>query len=290
MNAPTSGTLQAPGANLYYEVRGTGPVLLLIPGGNGDADPYQQVADHLAGRRTVISYDRRGFSRSPLAEPPADQQRLEADSDDVRRLLDHLADGPAEVFGSSSGAIVALDLLARYPEPIRTLVAHEPPAVKLLPDATQHLQFFEEVYDTYRRLGVDPAMRKFNTGVGLDHLSQPPPGAELPPPVAQMLSRIHHNLEFSLEHELRQYPRVVPDLDALMAASARLVLAGGRESRGQLPYRPNTVLAERLGKRVVDFPGGHVGYLTHPADFAAQLADLLDAAATRPEVPPAKPR
>lgn len=78
MNASTAGTLQAPGASLYYEVRGAGPVLLLIAGGNGDTGPYQPVADHLASRRTVVSYDRRGFSRSPLAEPPVDRRTAPA--------------------------------------------------------------------------------------------------------------------------------------------------------------------------------------------------------------------
>jgi hypothetical protein len=51
------------------------------------------------------------------------------------------------------------------------------------------------------------------------------------------------------------------------------VLAGGDESREKNlpPYRPNMVLAERLGLTVVDFPGDHVGYGSHAAAFADQL-------------------
>ena len=49
--------------DLYREVRGAGPVLLLIPGGNGDAGFYEPFAKALSGDFTVISYDRRGFSR-----------------------------------------------------------------------------------------------------------------------------------------------------------------------------------------------------------------------------------
>lgn len=47
--------------DLYREVRGAGPVLLLIPGGNGDAGFYEPFAKALSGDFTVISYDRRGF-------------------------------------------------------------------------------------------------------------------------------------------------------------------------------------------------------------------------------------
>jgi hypothetical protein len=87
------------------------------------------------------------------------------------------------------------------------------------------------------------------------------------------------NVSFWMEHELRQYPRHELDLDALAAAKDRLVLASGAESRGLLPYRPNEVLSDRLGVDVVEFPGGHLGYMQHPVEFGAQLHDVLSSAA-----------
>ena len=57
-------TFDVPGAQLYYETRGSGPLMLMIPGANGDADAFGMVADRLAARHTVVTYDRRGFSRS----------------------------------------------------------------------------------------------------------------------------------------------------------------------------------------------------------------------------------
>jgi pimeloyl-ACP methyl ester carboxylesterase len=274
MEATTTGTLAVPGARLYHEVRGGGPVLLLIPGGNGDAGPYQRAATELAARFTVVTYDRRGYSRSPLDGPPEDGERLGTDVDDALRLLDRFADGPAVVFGSSSGAIVALDLVSRRPASVRRLVAHEPPAVTILPDADDLLMILDDVYETYRAQGVGPAMQKFNASVGLDNpfalRSAAPPGD-----LAEMMARMAGNVEFWLEHELRQYPRVPPDVEALRAVSSRLVLAGGRESRRHFPYRPNTVLAEHLHLSVADFPGGHIGYVTHPIEFADHLVEVL---------------
>jgi pimeloyl-ACP methyl ester carboxylesterase len=69
MNPTTTGTLKVPGASLYYEVRGSGPVLLLVCGGLYDAAGYAGLARQLAGRYTVVTYDRRGNSRSPLDGP-----------------------------------------------------------------------------------------------------------------------------------------------------------------------------------------------------------------------------
>src|SRR5437764_4825905 len=143
--------------SLYSEVHGSGPVLLLIPGGNGDAGGYQPLTQALAGRYTVVSYDRRGFGRSAAgsveAGPVEEAQRFATDVEDAAGLLDRYGGGHGYVFGSSSGAIIALDLLRRYPERAARLVAHEPPLVRLLPDAAQHLRFFARIYDIYRRDG-----------------------------------------------------------------------------------------------------------------------------------------
>ena len=60
--------LEVNGAELYYEVCGGGPPVLLIMGFTGDAGHFETLADALASEFTVISYDRRGNGRSP--RPP----------------------------------------------------------------------------------------------------------------------------------------------------------------------------------------------------------------------------
>lgn len=264
------------GADLYYEVRGAGPALLIIPTGNGDAEPFWPLADMLADRYTVITYDRRGFSRSPVHGPVVDALRVERDAADARALVAQLGRGSAHVFGSSSGAIVALTLLERHPDHVLTLVCHEPPLASLLPDADRWLTFYQDLYAIYRREGVRKARDIFRATVGMSGETRPPKETELPPDrLAEMLERIRRNQEFWFEHEVRSYPAARPDLVALKAVSGRLVLAGGNDSRGHFPYRPNAVLAERLGLGIEHFPGGHVGYVTHPFDFAAKLDEVL---------------
>ncbi|GLW12551.1 hypothetical protein Misp01_76790 [Microtetraspora sp. NBRC 13810] len=159
MESVKTNTLEAPGAELYYEVRGSGPVLLLICGGVYDAGGYAGLAAELAGRYTVVTYDRRGNSRSPLAGPP-EPQRIEVHGDDAHRVLSAAgvtADAPAYVFGNSSGAMIGLELAARHPEQVRALVAHEPPLFELLPDRDHWRGVVREVADAFRKEGPEAA-------------------------------------------------------------------------------------------------------------------------------------
>jgi pimeloyl-ACP methyl ester carboxylesterase len=267
--------LTVPGASLYYEVRGSGPALLIIPSGNGDAAPFLPLAETLSDEYTVITYDRRGFSRSPLNRPVGDD-RISDDAHDIGALLELLADGPAAVFGSSSGAIVALATLERHPDQVRTVIAHEPPLASVLPDAEHWLGFYADLYETYRTDGVDAARKAFRVGMGMDTTTKAPRKTELPPDeLEEMLGRIRRNYVFWFEHELLPYPAYRPDLNLLKSLAGKLVLAGGDTARDGFPYRPNTVLAEHTGNEIVHLPGGHVGYVTHPDEFAVAIRELI---------------
>jgi hypothetical protein len=118
-------------------------------------------------------------------------------------------------------------------------------------------------------------MTEFSVAMGI---ARTPPPTELPPHHAEMMARAVANMTFWFENEYESYPRAVPDLDALAAAGDRLVLGCGRASRAAPPARPNAVLAERLGREVVEFPCGHVGYAQAPAEFAEILTGALGAA------------
>ena len=260
--------LPVPGAQLFYETHGTGRPLLFIPGAAGTGESFGRVTVPLTAHYTVITYDRRGFSRSALHGPQDDVHRLETDADDVWRLLEHLSDQPVIVFGSSSGAIVALALLTRHPEVVRILAPHEPPAMKLLPDGQQWMDFFLAVYGRYRESGHEAALQMFRerTFAALDRqaMAHAPQNAQT-----------RSNATYWFEHELRQYPAVELDLDALKARAERIVLVAGTESRGHPTYEVTLELARRLGRALHELPGGHVGFLTHPTEFAQELLQVL---------------
>src|SRR5919106_862322 len=92
-------TLKVPGATLYYEVRGSGPVLLCISGGPTDAGMFSDLASRLADRYTVVCYDQRGHSRSALDSEPEDIP-VALHADDAAAILAALGDEPAYVYGS----------------------------------------------------------------------------------------------------------------------------------------------------------------------------------------------
>src|SRR5919198_1534253 len=154
-------SLEVPGARLYFETHGSGPLLVVVPGAKGTADSFNGVRDHLAAHYTVVTYDRRGFSRSRLDGPQDDDRRLETDADDVRRLIEHVSDEPATVFGASSGGVVVLEVLTHHPSVVRTLVPFEPAAVRQLPDGQKWVDFFFGIYDLYRQSGIEPALKTF---------------------------------------------------------------------------------------------------------------------------------
>lgn len=261
--------LDVPGARLYYETRGSGPLLVMIPGANGDARVFADVGDHLAEHYTVVTYDRRGFSRSPLVGPQDYHHRLDSDADDVGRLIKHLGSTPAAVFGTSSGAVVAVTVLARHPGAVGRLAVYEPAAVSLLPDGPTWMDFIEGLYQLYRDSGVVPALDAFYerllTPVDRRFLAQiPDPGEHL-----------HANATYWFERELRQYPAAEFDLHALQHRAERIVLLVGQGCRGYPAYQVNVELGRILGRELVETPGGHVAAGTHPIEFSRTLHRAL---------------
>jgi pimeloyl-ACP methyl ester carboxylesterase len=268
-------TLNVPGASLYYEVRGSGPVLLMMPGGPADATAFRTIAGHLAPHYTVVTYDPRGLSRSKL-EGPLDEARIvEVYADDVHRLLAAITDERADVFASSGGAVIALELAARHPEQLRTVVSHEPPSPTLMPDPAYVRGTMEEVTTAYRTQGIGPAVQIFNDLIG----GGPPPAPE-GEPTPEMLEdseRMQGNMDLFFGPYVLAIARYEPDFAALNAASCRIVAAVGDETPGQLAHDGGLGLAKRLGTQAVVFPGDHGGFQSRAGEFAAKLREVLEA-------------
>src|SRR4030081_1407692 len=147
-------TLKVPGANLYYEVQGSGPVLLMMPGGPADASAFRSIARQPAPPYTPVTYDPRGLSRSKLDSPLDASRIVEVFADDVHRLLAAVTKEKADVFASSGGAVIALELAARHPDQLKTVVAHEPPTPMLQPNPAHVRAVMEQITAAYRTEGI----------------------------------------------------------------------------------------------------------------------------------------
>lgn len=272
MTSPTIRTLDVPGAQLHYRICGSGPLLLILQSGDGDAEGTDALVDRLTDRYTVLTYDRRGLSRSPVDDPSV-SPGIAGHSDDAHRLLAAVTHEPALVFGASIGALIGLDLVARHPERVRLLVAHEPPATELLPEPERReaARGQEAIEETFRRDGAGPAMRKLVALAGMD-FNDREPDAELPRPKPERVA----NLGFFLTHDAPAARRYRLDLPALQAVGARIVPAAGSTSRSEVgAERSARALAELLNVELVGLPGGHAGFVLRPKAFAAQLDDVL---------------
>ena len=286
----TTHTLEVPGAVLTYDVRPGGtdddPVLLLIGSPMGAAG-FGTLARYFQDR-TVATYDPRGVERSRRTDG-ASTTTPEEHADDLSRLIAALDSGPVDLFASSGGAVNALALVARHPEQVRTLVAHEPPVAALVPDREHALAACRDIHETYQRSGMGPAMAKFiaivsHTGpITAEYVDQPAPDpAMFGLPAEDDGSRD----DVLLGQNLLSCTSFEPDLDALRAASTRIVLAAGEESDGQLANRGAHAVAELLGTTPVIFPSDHGGFLGgeygqtgQPEPFAVRLREVLSAGA-----------
>ena len=293
MTASTTHTLDVPGAVLTYDIRpaesGTSAPVLLLIGSPMGASGFGTLARHFPDR-TVVTYDPRGVERSTKADP-ASPSTPEQHADDLHRIIAEIGAGPVDLFASSGGAVNALALVARHPEQVRTLVAHEPPLASILPDREGALAVTEAIADTYQRRGFGPAMAQFIVAVGyrgpMDaaYLSQPAPdpamfhlpteddGTRTDPLVGQNIISCTH---------------FEPDFEALRSASTRIVFGAGVESEGQMACRGAFAAADRLGMTPVRFPSGHGGFMGDeygqpgdPDGFAAKLREVLAEAPAR---------
>jgi pimeloyl-ACP methyl ester carboxylesterase len=288
MTEPKTDTLTVPGAVLHYDVRSADssahPALLIIGSPMG-ADGFVTLAGHFADR-TVVTYDPRSSGRSQRTDG-ALQTTPDEHADDLHRLISALGYGPVDIFASSGGAVNALALVAKHPEQVRTLVAHEPPAFAELPDGQNVLAVCADIRETYLRSGFGPAMAKFialamhQGPVTGDYLDRPAPDpAQFGLPAEDDGSRndplVGQNIVTCGGYR--------HDFDAIRAASARVVIGVGEESGQMVAGRGGVAVAGRLGTPPVIFPGGHDGFLGgeyggmgKPDAFAARLREILDA-------------
>jgi pimeloyl-ACP methyl ester carboxylesterase len=284
MSEPMTHTLEAAGAVLQYDVRkGDGPILLMV-GSPMDATGFGTLASHFPDR-TVVTYDPRGIGRSERTDG-AVESTPDQHADDLHRLIAALGEGPVDVFASSGGAVNALALVARHPSQVRTLVAHEPPAVQVVPDREAALAATADIRRTYDRDGFGPAMVKFfaltswKGEIPEDFATRPVPSpADFGLPADDDGSRT----DALFAQNLITCTHYDHDFPALRAASTRIVVGAGAESEDELAHRAAVCVAERLGTEAVTFPGNHGGFLGgefgmkgDPDGFAATLRRVLD--------------
>jgi pimeloyl-ACP methyl ester carboxylesterase len=283
----TTHTLEAPGATLTYDVwpgDSTAEPPLVLIGSPMGAGGFTTLAGHFPDR-TVVTYDPRGNGERSTAHDPAAPITPEVQAEDVHRIIEAIGGGPVDLFASSGGAIVALDLVAKHPDDVRTLVAHEPPLASLTEDREHALAVNRAINATYHRSGWGAGMAHFMQVVmhrgpfTADDVAAPPPD---PAAFGMPPGDDGRRTDLMLGHSVLYLTSYEPDFEALERAHTRVVIAVGEASEGELAQRGGEAAARRLGTQPAIFPDGHGGFLGGeygqtgaPEAFAAKLREVL---------------
>jgi pimeloyl-ACP methyl ester carboxylesterase len=258
--------LRANGTDLYYEVRGKGPTVLLIMGATGDAGHFEAFAGHLADEFFVVTYDRRGYGRSP-APPGWRTTSPEEQADDAAALLAALGGPPAAVFGTSSGANFALCLLVRHAAAVSGAILHEPALFAFHDDldaarAPLRALLGDALASGGPPAAIEPFWRYIAGDEGWVKLA---PG---------LRERMRASAATLFEIELGTYERYLPQNESLARAAQRvrlLVSADGLPAYTEVDKR----FGERLGVNVETTAGTHAAYHDHPRELTAAVRPHL---------------
>ena len=244
------------GTTIAFDRSGEGPAVVLVSGGSVDRTSLAPLAQELASDLTVLNYDRRG--RGPSGDTPP--YAIDREIEDIEAVVE-AAGGEAAIFGSSSGAVLAM-LAAEAGLGIEKLAMWEPPFIPEgfpKPPEDQVEQYETMVADGRRGDAVEFFMARV---VGMP--------AEF---VAGARTQPWWGATEALAHTLAYDARIMGDYEIPVDRAANvkvpaLVVAGGAD----MPFMRETAqaLADAL-------PDGHVRFLDgqgHNVDMAV-LAPVL---------------
>jgi pimeloyl-ACP methyl ester carboxylesterase len=275
---PQINRVVSEGDEIYYEVRGEGQPLLLIPGGGGDGWWYTPVAELLSDEYKVITYDRRANARSTMNFPQ--NFEISQQSRDAVAVLHAAGERSACIFGNSSGAVISLDLAKSHPQAIKAVIVHEPPLATVHPNAKKWQRFFASVYLTAFQLGSGMAALRFALGVGLPLRASINGSKEL-----KLHIEKHNEIRMSnndtsdvlIKQELLPVTNYAPDIEAINKNGVKVFMANGKISVDKKRFFAETapILAEKLGCEMISFPGHHISFFDMPNEWAATLRSVL---------------
>ena len=240
--------LSKDGTALAYDVLGHGPPLVVVNGALGvrSFTFAQRMAEELAKRFTVYSYDRRGRGDSGDTAPYSVQREVE----DVAAMA-KAAGGRPCVFGMISGAALALEAAAAG-VPMAGLVAYEPPYTKADPDDTTDVGYEDKVRALVERGDRDGAVALFMRTVGV-------PGVGVAVMRLLPMWKVMREAAPSLPYDAAVMDRFRVPTDRLARIKAPTVVANGAKTTRTLKLAAEAAAKAIPGGRHVVVPKANHG-------------------------------
>jgi pimeloyl-ACP methyl ester carboxylesterase len=264
-------TIDARDTTLFYERNGNGPAVLFVHGLCGDAEVWEEQARRFTDRATCVRYDRRGHSRSTWGEDPISIARH---ADDAAALIDTLGLAPCLVVGSSTGAVITLDVAIRHGHLLRGMVLSEPPLFSLDPDAGRG--FIDDL-----RPRLDQAMTDEGPAAAVDaFFSLVCPGLwSIIDDSTRDRYRANADIAFT---DMRSPTLEVSTASLATVTTPTLVITGDR-SHPALRSVAHRLAAGLPDARLIELAdSGHVTYAEQPDGFATAVSTFANELDLRP--------
>ncbi|KAJ6069016.1 alpha/beta-hydrolase [Penicillium canescens] len=276
--AGTSGVLRLPTASIHYETSGSGDLLILVPGVSGTGVIFSELARYLSSGYRVTTYDRRGFTQKTMVdveENVGPDDVLALNAQDTCALIEHLSPSfPAIIFGSSEGALIAVEILYANPALLKEVILHEPVMLSLVPPPKRKIltaKYFE-LQDAFKKHGTaaaTPIFLSMVTDTNERKLMKSSPVS------LKAAASMGASMTYFFENEIEAIFRWKFNPYQLKGVNVPVHLIKGAQSTLDFTATPILALSALLSLPVSEVAGGHLGYVTHTEDFANRIKGLL---------------
>ncbi len=263
---PESGFISVPGAEIYYEVAGSGHPLLLIHAGIADSRMWDAQVEAFSPHFRTIRYDQRGFGRTRLSAGEFSYH------EDVAAVLDHFGHGQAHIVGISFGAFTAVDFALAYPQRASALVLGAPGFRGAV--VSERVERFNDEEEALLEQGDLDGAVELNLRLWVDGVQREP--HEVDRKVRELVGVMQRNA-FQIEEpeglKLKPAPPAAPErLDELTMPVLIITGALDLEEVNRLAER---VAEELPNGRLLTLPTAHMISLEEPAGFNEAVLRFL---------------
>ena len=255
----------ADGTQISSQRYGTGRALVLVSGALFTSERWLKVLPLLSPQRCVVVVDRRGRGQSECSSPYAPEREIE----DLLAVLEAM-DGPVDLLGHSSGAILTLQVAERTPAKLERLIVYEPPvffsaADRIAPDLPERLDALlsagqpEAAVETFLREGPRLSEAELR-------------GTKAGATWAQLVKGLAHTVPY----DSRVQRAFTADAAELSRVRIRTLMLLGSASPERMRSAAETIASRLPNATVAELTGQqHVAMLSAPALFADAVNAFL---------------
>lgn len=250
--------------HLYCNIQGSGTPLILIHGAGCDSDFFEDVSNLLSKYYKVITYDRRGYSRS---NGTIENDFFNDSIEDLLEIIQQLVSNEKVILvGCSAGALIAMKFGEKHPELTSMIIAHEPPFLNLLPNNHSAIEILNKVNEFVNIKKYGRAANRFLL------LMEEEDNSKIKS--EESLIREEKNMKYFMQYEFKA--TFDKDLDFKFNNTLNIIIGAGDAHRNNYHYIYAKEFTEKNDISFVHFPGKHNCAYNLPLEFASAIHGIIN--------------